>query len=232
MSERPSTGWPCACSGDRYDAVPRIAAVCATVSAVVVTRAMPKSVTFTSPRGFSMMLPGLMSRWITPCACAASSALAHVHRDVDRAVGQDAAAAGQELGERATLDVLHHDVVHAVVRAGVEDRDDVRVPDARGGLRLAAEALHEAVVVGELRREDLHGDGPTQHRVRAEEDLGHAAAAELALDAVAPSEGHRQVDLRNLLLTRPVRPRGPPSRSGRRPARPSPRCQGYRRRAR
>src|SRR5918994_3540209 len=74
MSERPSTGRPCACSGDRYEAVPRIAAVWATVSAVVVTRAMPKSVTFTSPRGSSMMLPGLMSRWITPCAWAASSA--------------------------------------------------------------------------------------------------------------------------------------------------------------
>ena len=74
MSERPSLGSPCACSGDRYAAVPMIAAVCATVSAVVVTRAMPKSVTFTSPRGSSMMLPGLMSRWITPRACAASSA--------------------------------------------------------------------------------------------------------------------------------------------------------------
>ena len=117
--------------------------------------------------------------------------LAHIHRDVDRAVRQDAAAAGQELGERATLHVLHHDVVHAVVRAGVEHRDDVRVPDARGGLRFAAEALHEPVVVGELRCEDLHGDGSTQHRVRAEEDLGHAAPAELALDAVTPSEGHR-----------------------------------------
>src|SRR4029453_1912396 len=35
---------------------------------------MPKSVTFTSPRASSMMLPGLMSRWITPCAWAASSA--------------------------------------------------------------------------------------------------------------------------------------------------------------
>src|SRR4030095_7387166 len=32
-----------------------------------------------------------------------------------------------------------------------------------------------------------------------EEDLGHAAAAELALDAVAAPEGHRQIDLRNLL---------------------------------
>ena len=58
-------------------------------------------------------------------------------------------------------------------------------------LRLATEPLHETVVVGELRCEDLHGHGSAQHRVRAEEDLGHAATAELALDAVPPSEGHR-----------------------------------------
>ena len=29
-------------------------------------RAMPKSMTFTSPLGVSMTLPGLMSRWMIP----------------------------------------------------------------------------------------------------------------------------------------------------------------------
>ena len=52
-------------------------------------------------------------------------------------------------------------------------------------------AADEAVVVGVLRCEDLHRDGPAEHRVGAEEDLGHAAATELALDAVAAPEGHR-----------------------------------------
>ncbi len=37
-------------------------------------RAMPKSMTFTVPSRVTMTLPGLMSRWMTPCACAAASA--------------------------------------------------------------------------------------------------------------------------------------------------------------
>jgi len=37
---------------------------------------MPKSITFTRPSRVTMMLAGLMSRWITPCACAAASASA------------------------------------------------------------------------------------------------------------------------------------------------------------
>jgi hypothetical protein len=75
----------------------------------------------------------------------------HVDGDVDRAFGEDSSAAREDLGERSALHVLHDDEVHAVVRSGVEDRDDVRVADARRGLRLATEPHHEAVVVGELR---------------------------------------------------------------------------------
>ncbi len=139
---------------------------------------------------------------------------AHVHRDVDRAIGKDAAAPGEDLGERSALHVLHHDEVHAVVRARIEHRDDVRMPDARRGLRLATEPHHEAVVVGELRRQDLHGHGPAEHRVGAEEDLGHAAAAELTLDPVSPPEGYRQIDLRNLPLDRaPFQAPSPASRT-------------------
>ena len=37
-------------------------------------RAMPKSVIFASPPAAMMMLPGLMSRWMTPLPCAKSSA--------------------------------------------------------------------------------------------------------------------------------------------------------------
>jgi hypothetical protein len=53
--------------------VPRTAAVCCTVS-FVVTRAMPKSVTFTRPSRVTMMFAGLMSRWITPWEWATVSA--------------------------------------------------------------------------------------------------------------------------------------------------------------
>jgi hypothetical protein len=43
------------------------AAVCVMVEEASATaRAMPKSITFTSPLGMSMTLAGLMSRWTIP----------------------------------------------------------------------------------------------------------------------------------------------------------------------
>ena len=60
---RASTISPLACSGEKYDAVPRIAVVCATVvEESEMALAMPKSMTFTWPLRVIMMLPGLMSR--------------------------------------------------------------------------------------------------------------------------------------------------------------------------
>ena len=75
-SVRASTVSPLACSGEKYDAVPRIAVVCATVVDESETaRAMPKSMTFTWPVVVIMMLPGLMSRCTTPARCEYSSAV-------------------------------------------------------------------------------------------------------------------------------------------------------------
>ena len=67
MSERASAGWPIACSGDMYGAVPSTDAVWVRLTPSVV-RAIPKSSTLTCPSGVTMMLPGLMSRWTIPAA--------------------------------------------------------------------------------------------------------------------------------------------------------------------
>jgi hypothetical protein len=56
-------------------AVPSTVAVWVNDSEVV-ARAMPKSITFTSPDGVSMMFPGLMSRWMMPVRWAKASASA------------------------------------------------------------------------------------------------------------------------------------------------------------
>ena len=58
------------------------------------------------------------------------------------------------------LDELHDDVlaVALLVEPEVEDLHDVRVHEARGGQRLAAEALDELVVVGEVLGQQLHRD--------------------------------------------------------------------------
>ena len=75
MSERASAGCPSACSGDMYAEVPSTVAVCVS-EWLSSARAIPKSSTFTCPSGVTMMLPGLMSRWTIPAACAALSASA------------------------------------------------------------------------------------------------------------------------------------------------------------
>ncbi len=66
-SLRESTVSPRACSGERYCAVPTTAAVWVMLDdASATARAMPKSITLTSPAGVSITLPGLMSRWMMP----------------------------------------------------------------------------------------------------------------------------------------------------------------------
>ena len=76
MSLRASTLLPSACSGEKYAAVPMTAPVWVRLSSVLTARAMPKSVTFTSPSGVMRMLPGLTSRCTTPWRWANARAAA------------------------------------------------------------------------------------------------------------------------------------------------------------
>src|SRR6516162_11198313 len=72
-----SVGSPRACSGDMYSGVPARAPT-ALGPASAATRASPKSVILTRWTLFSRrMLAGLMSRWTSPCACAAASPAAN-----------------------------------------------------------------------------------------------------------------------------------------------------------
>ena len=66
-SERMSTVSLRACSGERYCAVPTTPWDWVIVAAESSSaRAMPKSMTLTTPCSEIMMLPGLMSRWTMP----------------------------------------------------------------------------------------------------------------------------------------------------------------------
>ena len=91
----------------------------------------------------------------------------------------------QELLEVAAGDVAHRDVELALVLAGVVDRDDVRMVERGGELRLAQEALSEAPVLGQLRCEQLEGDLAVERKVVGPVDDAHPAAAEQRLDPVA-----------------------------------------------
>ena len=70
----------------------------------------------------------------------------------------------------------------------VVDADDVGVVEVGRGLRLAAEPLDEAGVSGVLGEQHLHRDRPIEQPVAGQEDVGHAAPPDPALDLVAVVE--------------------------------------------
>ena len=151
-------------------------------------RAMPKSVTLTRRSSSIITLCGLMSRWTIPFSCAWPSA-ASTWRATSTAMCTGAGPrAAIELLQVPALQVLHRDVVGALGLAAVEDRDDVRVREPGGVLRLAAEALDELLVVRVPLVEDLDRDAPPERLVLGEVDGRHAAGAELAHDLVPPVE--------------------------------------------
>ena len=117
--------------------------------------------------------------------------------DLERTLGQQAAAAGQQLAQRHPVDVLHDDVRdddllaaggRERVLAGVVHGDDVRMVQRGGRLGLAAEAGLERRVLGEVGAQDLHGDATTEPQVAALVHLGHATAADDVTDLVAIAE--------------------------------------------
>ena len=166
-------------------------------------RAMPKSVSFTviSPVGGSWaelsraaparraadhhQVPRLDVAVDDPLAVGVLEPGARLDPDLDRRLGAEPPLGLQQLGDRLALDVLHDDVVAAVVDAGVVDLDDVRVDQLRDRERLAAEAGDELVVVGEVLGEDLDRDGALEHPVGGPVDGRHAARAEPVAELVA-----------------------------------------------
>ena len=86
MSDRASTGWPSACSGDMYAAGPehRARVVSVTSAAAVQRLATPKSSSFAVPPAVTMMFAGFRSRWRMPCSCARCNAPAIWIADADR----------------------------------------------------------------------------------------------------------------------------------------------------
>ena len=123
---------------------------------------------------------------------AVSMRVAKAGQDLARVGDGDGDGAGppaaDELLERPTLDVLHHDEVRAVRLPAVEDRDDVRVGESGRVRCFAAEALDELLVVRVALVQDLDGHAATELLVLGEVHVGHAAATELPRDAVTAGE--------------------------------------------
>src|SRR5947208_14209299 len=88
--------------------------------AVLTARAMPKSATIGSP-WWSMMFSGLISRWMTPRACAKSRAEAMARVMRSASFERQLAFPLQALAQAVAFDVRHHiiDVRHHIIEEAV-----------------------------------------------------------------------------------------------------------------
>src|ERR1700675_3735100 len=93
------------------------------VDSVFIIAAEPKSVILMSLFSFSMMFAGLMSRWITPCCDAYSSARAHVDHLDHGTDAQQIGRLGKAL-QRAAFDILHDNVRILVFGHGIVNLHD------------------------------------------------------------------------------------------------------------
>ncbi len=98
--------------------------------------------------------------------------------------GQPVVLSRQRLQVRP-VDVAHRDVENSLGVARVVDRDDVRVQQRGGRSRLADEPFAEALVLGQLRREQLEGDHVPEPQVLGAIHHAHAATTADALDPVS-----------------------------------------------
>jgi hypothetical protein len=126
--------------------------------------------------------------------------IGHLGRDLDRFLDAELLLAVELGAEGFPFDVRHDVVQEALGRAGIEEWEDVRVLERGGGLDLLDEPLG-AEHGGELGFQDLDGDLAVVLQVLCEVDRGHAARAELALDAVAVGEACPEAVYRHRILT-------------------------------
>ena len=186
--------------------MPRISRLPVRLETVEACLASPKSQRYACsppPAGREIrMFAGLTSRWTSPRACAASSADAIWPRRPTARSGSRRPRLSQEARKVASLDVAHREEEHAVRLAGGVDRDDVRMLERRGDLRLAEEAIAEPLVARKLRSEHLERDPPLERDLQRGVDGPHRAVPEHGFDAVAGDRspgrqvGHCATDLR------------------------------------
>ena len=93
--------------------------------------------------------------------------------------------------EVLALEQLHREVERPIVELpDLADLHDGRVLHHRERGALAPEALHRAVVVGQLPAHELQGDAGVGLEIDGLEHLAHTALSELALEAKARPDDH------------------------------------------
>ena len=151
--------------------------------AVTITLASPKSSTLAWPRLVMKMFAGLMSRWMMPSVCAASSASA-ISMASDRINSVSSGRPAMRCFSVMPIQKLHGDERLITVLADVVNRADVGVVERRGRLRFAPETFECLRVPGYVVRQELQGNETAELGVLGLVNDAHPAAAELLDDAV------------------------------------------------
>jgi hypothetical protein len=136
------------------------------------------------------MFDGLRSRWTMPAAM----------RDLDgrqRAIGDvcverpgQGAVPRDLVRQCVAAQVLHHQHRRAVLHeVPVDDVDDVRVAEARDGVRLAPEARQRLLVARQLGGQHLGGETAREVLVGDLVDRSHAALLDQSDDVIAAKDG-------------------------------------------
>ena len=117
----------------------------------------------------------------------------HLAHEADHLLRLEARALGEHLRDGLAVDELHGEVGQPALLAQVEERDDPRVGERAGDLRLVVEALDEGAVLG-ARARDVEADGldrerPLDQGVEGLVDGPHGAVAQAARDLVAAYGG-------------------------------------------
>ncbi len=112
-----------------------------------------------------------------------SERVAYVSQDPHRFTHGQGARVRDAGTQRLARDVRHDVVQQVALGSGGEHRHDVGMLQLGGELDLALESLG-AHTSGQLGRQHLHHHATAEAHLLGEEDATHAAAAELAFDAV------------------------------------------------
>jgi hypothetical protein len=124
-------------------------------------------------------------------AVGVAQGVGHFAGDAERILQRQLPLALEAVAERLPLDEGHGVEEGAGRLSRVEEGEDVGVVEGGGGGDLAEEAF-AAEGGGELRVQDLEGDGALVLGVLGEVDGGHAPAPQLALEGVPARQGRAQ----------------------------------------
>ena len=118
------------------------------------------------------------------CRVRAREGTTNPRDDAARLDGIEAAPPTKPHVEGLAFEVLHREIRDVAVRdAVVENLNDVRGTQRRGGFRLALETLADLGLVGRFGVNELHRAGDVERRMLCRPDVAHAAFAEQALEA-------------------------------------------------